>query len=156
MTTNSNRLRLRTYTSDDEAFFVGLNTDQTVRAYMDGALSTSDALSLFRRILAQPKDRWLIETIGCRPVGHAFVTRDGQDGLPEVGVMLMAEVWGQGFGTEALFALKEILYAQGMHTLVATVDEGHQASHRMLCAAGFRRQRLACDEEGPFWVYLSP
>jgi RimJ/RimL family protein N-acetyltransferase len=86
-------------------------------------------------------DHWLCLVIyekqNARPIGiTGFVL---QDGIAEVGYLLLPEFYGQQFGTESLTGVIEWAFEQHkISQFSATVTEGNIGSERVLEKCGFK------------------
>jgi RimJ/RimL family protein N-acetyltransferase len=61
----------------------------------------------------------------------------GAEGEPELAFELLRRVWGQGYATEASFAVLDWARSSGYERLWATVREWNIASRRVLAKVGF-------------------
>lgn len=61
--------------------------------------------------------------------------------LREIGFMLHPHVWGKGYASEALQGLIKAIFEnnKSLTHLMATVDEGNEASNRVIEKSGFRK-----------------
>ena len=59
--------------------------------------------------------------------------------LPEIGILVRRDYWGQGIAAEAMEAVMEYLKARGVPHLVADVDPANGASLRLMEKMGFTR-----------------
>ena len=92
------------------------------RAFMDAVIGADPATSI----------EFVIEFQG-RVIGRAGFWR-----LPEIGYLLHRDVWGQGFGSEAVAALLAHGFSHfGLSEAVADVDPDNTASLRLLAGLGF-------------------
>lgn len=66
-----------------------------------------------------------------------------------VGYMLHPSKWRQGYASEALSAVKEYAFAQGVAALYASADRQNAASIRLLERAGFQ----CIEKSGPEWTF---
>jgi RimJ/RimL family protein N-acetyltransferase len=150
------RLTLRPYQANDLEPFVALNTDLEVRRHVGGPFTPADATRRFQSFDSGSQDEAWAVTLrgGGRYIGHCWlVMRDD----PEIGFLLIPSVWRQGYGTEVAVAVLDYALTQRQYSrVVATVDADRPASIRVLERAGMRRQREQRDEQGAYFVYLSP
>ena len=72
-------------------------------------------------------------------IGYCGLVDDGPgpDGEPEVAYELLRRVWGQGYATEASWAVLDWARASGYDRLWATVWDWNTASRRVLAKLGF-------------------
>ena len=152
---DTTRLRLSAYTGQERAHFVALNTDEVVRAHMDGPLTTEQAHALFARFLPGAplaQDTWAIWWRQPRRwVGHIFATFTDK-GL-ELGFMVDPTAQGLGVATEAGAAVLSELARRGHTRVVGTVDDDHLPSIRVLEKLGFVLEAVEEDDEGPWRRY---
>jgi ribosomal-protein-alanine N-acetyltransferase len=156
------RLVLRVYQEGDFEAFAALNGRPTVRARVGGPLARVEAERLFARFRQGPA-RSGIEAWGVilkdseKYIGHAWLTATPGLRRGEVGFLISDQEWRKGYGSELARALVDYALGAGGYTCVmASVDSNHVASRRILEKLGMKRERLAYDEEGPYWVYSKP
>ncbi len=70
----------------------------------------------------------------------------GSDEEPELAYELLRRVWGQGFATEASWAVLNWARSSGFERLSATVWEWNTASRRVLAKLGFTEADRTVDE----------
>ena len=81
-----------------------------------------------------------VERKGTRDViGYCGLTDSGPEaaGEPELAFELLRRVWGQGYATEASWAVLEWARSSGIERLWATVWDWNVASRRVLAKLGF-------------------
>ena len=154
------RLCIRAYTPADAEDYVAVFTSAETMRYVDGALTQPQARRLFDEIVGRfPLRRrvhtaWAVETSAGAHVGHVALLRsEGGDEI-EIGYLLRPAHWGRGYATEIAAAV--LRYARGelgLARVIATADEGHGASRRVLEKVGMRAVRREVDESGAWWVY---
>mgnify|MGYP002035887245 CR=1 FL=1 len=152
------RLLLRPYAARDVEQFVALNSDGEVRRFIGGMITAERARALFSTFLdgSNPKGRtWAIETQeGRYYVGHAFLDVHAGDDPPEIGFILSKAHWGQGYGSEvAERILRHAFESLYCAVVVATVDEDHPASIRVLEKVGMHLESVGCDDLGRYRIY---
>jgi RimJ/RimL family protein N-acetyltransferase len=154
------RLRLRRARPDDlDALHTILSDERAMRHW-----STAPHADL------EQTRSWLADMIGAPPaqsddfiVEHQgrVIGKAGCWRLPEVGFLLAPDVWGQGFGREAMSAvIDHIFAAHAVPALHADVDPNNAASLALLVRLGFRETGRAerTFKIGEAWydsVYLS-
>ena len=81
-----------------------------------------------------------------RPVGLADLNAySPRDAHAEVGIAILAEMRGRGYGAAALARLEEIAADRlRVHTLLARVGEGNTLSQRLFLGAGYIRTATLC------------
>jgi len=137
---------------------VGLFCDVEVMRHVDGAMTPEAADALFAGILDGSRQRvfqaWLAEDAHGVVVGHAALLREGEE--IELGYVLPRAAWGQGYATEmARRVLNYALDELGRDRVIATVDEGHSGSIRVLDKIGMVALRREVDEGVAYWVYCA-
>jgi RimJ/RimL family protein N-acetyltransferase len=83
---------------------------------------------------------------GCY-VGKADAELGSNGVVTNVGYIIFAPFWAQGYATEAVRALAEAFERQGMVEQRALVTSGNDASARVLTKAGFVRTRVLPDND---------
>ena len=76
------------------------------------------------------------------------------DGDVEIGYILKEAAWGKGYATEVCRRLLRFAFEESpLEEIVATLDDAHEASKRVLEKAGFpyRGRRKAYGEDSPDW-----
>jgi RimJ/RimL family protein N-acetyltransferase len=151
------RLLLRPYRSEDVGAFVALNANGEVRRHVGGPLTRAEAMSRFRSFEdpASAGEAWAVT----RPdsgayIGHCWLSPVADTHERELGLLVSAAYWRQGYGTEIAtavldYALNQMRYGK----VVATVDTDHDASVRMLERVGMKRVRIEQDADGLYFVY---
>lgn len=157
------RLILREWKSEDQPFFVSLNTSPVVRKHMDGPMKRDDCVQFFQEIVLKNPEAFAVclknssqarDIASCEEtlIGHCFINPEAESQFPEVGFMLAREHWGKGLATELLKTLvtrAECRY-QG---LSATCDLDNESSLRVLEKCGFVVVRIV-KEESPHYAEL--
>lgn len=137
-TLKTDRLLLRRARPDDLEAFHAIFTDRETMAHW----STPPHSDL------EQSRAWLDSMINADPeTGDDFVIeKDGEMigkvgpwKLPEFGILLRRDQWGQGIATEAMEALIAYLKGRGVPHLVADVDPANTASLRLMEKLGFTR-----------------
>ena len=65
--------------------------------------------------------------------------------LPEFGILVRRDLWGQGLAVEALAAYVDYMRGRGLRHLVADVDPANAASLRLMEKLGFERSGFEAD-----------
>lgn len=155
------RLRLRAYTSADEADFLALFAQPGVLDHSSTTNNPEDSRALFHKALdfqtqppPKPFQLWKLTHRG-KMVGHAELkwTENCSDTELEVVYFLHPDHWGIGLGTEVCQALVKQARKLGVSAVIATVDTDHEASMRVLEKSGFHETELCRDAEGPYWLF---
>ena len=153
------RLRLRQYVENDLDHFLALTSDEDVRKYVGGTLSTTIATKYLDDFIHVSNGgaltTWAVESRGLSEyVGHTWIVHGGGRFQPEVGVLVARRFWGQGFGPETLRVLSAFAKkALGYVSVYATVDIANSQSFSMLQSAGFCLYKSEHDEDGQYLVY---
>lgn len=151
----SETVSLRPLAAEDEARFLRTVQDPEVTARMDGALALDLAQGLFAKILSAEAGApriWAITLPDGAYAGHAgFVA--GEFGV-ELLFVLDRPHWGRGIASEVARILAEFALGEvGLERIVATVDDDHAASIRVLEKAAFRCEQVLDDEGLAYRVY---
>ncbi len=155
----TSRLLLRPYSANDRGQFLALNCDLEVRCHMNGPLTRQTADKRFNHVLTGQTDgrgaSWAIIEKGTGAhIGHAFLELSDSHPFHELGFLFFKSFWGRGYGTETALRLVEYcLRDAGLPGLSASVDCDHAPSIRVLEKVGLKRERVAVDDHGPFFIY---
>jgi RimJ/RimL family protein N-acetyltransferase len=76
-------------------------------------------------------------------LGGAVIGKAGLWKGTEVGVLLSRQTWGRGYAAEALRAIIDRAFGQGLAEIVADVDPRNTASRRLFERLGFRQTGAA-------------
>ena len=150
------RLILRAYVPTDRVWFVQTFSDPVVMKHVGGTLTTERASALFDGICAPaPPARiyaaWCVEREE-EIVGHGALLRKAED--LELAYILSPSAWGRGYATEIARALRDYTFGPvGRTRLMATVDEDHPPSSRVLDKIGMTLLERVEDAEGPYLRY---
>jgi|GEM_PF-1441258 len=151
------RLILRQWKSEDQPFFVSLNTCPVIRRHMDGAMEHNDCVRFFQEIVLKNPEAFAVclnispqgtDVSSCEEtvIGHCFINPEAESQFPEVGYMLSREHWGKGLATELLKSL--VNYAEKKYQgLSATCDLENESSLRVLEKCGFVVVKIVREEE---------
>ena len=150
---------MRPYRESDRRQFLALNCDPQVRRYMNGALTPKAADKKFNIVLKEQVTTqvacWAI-TKKMKPayIGHAYMEPSNLHPFHELGFMFLKSFWGRGYGTETVLRLvRYYLDDASFHGLSASVDCDNSKSICLLEKTGFNRERVAMDNDGPFFIY---
>lgn len=140
-------------------------------AHVGGPLSEARTNALFTRLLAEqapfyrawrvlcPDDPVITEDPAVSDhtgaIGHVALMRHGLDAL-ELGFLVHVSHWGRGYAAEAAGAVLAHARSQPDHPrILATVDPDHTASIRVLEKIRMRRDRVAYDAAGAYYIYAA-
>ena len=150
---------MRPYRESDRRQFLALNCDPQVRRYMNGALTGKAADKKFNIVLKEQVTTqgacWAI-TKKMKPayIGHAYMEPSKLHPFHELGFLFMKPFWGLGYGSEAVMRLvRYYLDDVSFCGLSASVDCDNSKSICLLEKTGFNRERVAVDNDGPFFIY---
>jgi [ribosomal protein S5]-alanine N-acetyltransferase len=136
------RLRLRAWTREDEPTLSALYTDPEVMRYISlGDATVPGLLERYRRDQTEHGFAfWALCTKEGTVVGNVGFHVLGPTGGPELGWALAQEAWGHGYATEAAQACINALFAHTRHDrIVALVDPDNERSLRTAGRIGMRR-----------------
>ena len=141
---DTERLRLYPLTEDDLDDLVELDGEPEVRRMADPAGVIIPADREERRTYEWERHVAPGGFYGARErVGHAFVGWFQLERVPdrpdevELGYRLRRNVWGLGYATEALAAVRDCAAALGLERVYALCHPAHRTSARVLEKAGF-------------------
>jgi ribosomal-protein-alanine N-acetyltransferase len=80
-------------------------------------------------------------------IGKLDVEINSEGVATNVGYLFFSPFWGQGYATEAVTALSDHLYQEGIADQCAYVTAGNVASERVLVKSGFLRSRILRDND---------
>ncbi len=94
-------------------------------------------------MVGQWRDHYLdyVIDVDGRAVGEVQVRHCDKtmpEGALEFGIELAPEYFGKGFGTEAIIAITEMMFAQGYHRIAGDTDRENVAMQRAFEKAGWR------------------
>lgn len=143
------RLTLTTIHPADYAFVQEQFNDPAIRQQAGVSLPlTKDAVADF---VEETEDT--VQFLVCRdetPIGHVVLTElDTQASTGELGwVVIVRAEQGNGYATEAAdLCLTHAFDDRGLHKVWARVNEGNEASIRMLEKLGFQREGVLREQE---------
>ena len=137
------RLKLRRLEAGDaQTMFDSWTSDPEVPKYMTWYAHTD--VSQTERILAEwlgqygkPECyRWGIELKDSRTLIGMIDVVDYTDGIPEVGYCSAKRFWGNGYMTEALEAVKKVLFADGFDEIIVEAVNENIGSNRVIQKCG--------------------
>ena len=150
---------MRPYRESDRRQFLALNCDPQVRRYMNGALTGKAADKKFNIVLKEQVTTqgacWAI-TKKMKPayIGHAYMEPSKLHPYHELEFLFLKPFWGRGCGSEAVMRLvRYYLDDVSFCGLSASVDCDNSKSICLLETTGFNRERVAVDNDGPFFIY---
>ena len=140
------RLLLRKFRREDaEAIFQGWTGDERVAKYTSWSAHTDVGMTegYVDYILSQDTERsynWMIECEG-KPIGSINVCwLDDNAGIAGVAYCLAYDSWGNGYATEALRAVIELLFEIGYRKVIAGCDAENTGSRRVLEKVGMKQE----------------
>jgi len=141
----TNRLIFRTHEPQDEVDFIRMHTDPEVRRYVGGkAWPVEKAVARFRdSYLGNPSEIYgLWATILKEEGGYigscGLNARENDAGAASLGYYLARPYWRRGLATEACRGFVEVAFLRlRLERLQATVEQGNEASERILRRLGF-------------------
>jgi RimJ/RimL family protein N-acetyltransferase len=144
---HTERLVVRPLRSDDVPTVVAYRNDPAVARYQDWDLpfSPADGERMARFLATAPWPLYgdwyqlVIEHDGV-VVGEVGVGRTPKGLQADLGYTLARHAQGRGFATEAVGAVVDLLFAEGVHRVHATLDPDNVASARLLERLGFRHE----------------
>lgn len=156
---------LRTIEEDDLPFLRDAINDPDVRRYLPSRvpLNLDGEREFYEEVIVGDEDTLNLLIWGEDPDAESGERRAGTigvhglgsvDGSCEIGLFLVPEAWGEGFGTEASRLVTDWAFAErGRHRVVARVIDGNEASARIWDKLGFRREatfREAAFQDGEY------
>ena len=158
---NTERLRLRSLTTDDaEAVFAILGHEPTIREVSFGQPTLEAAEQwLHRRMVNQQSAGFSMWGAEEHNEDHLvglcgfFPTDDPQ--VAELGYIIHADFWGQGWATETASAAVNAMTASGRH-VVATIRPDNLASQRVAVKAGLTEVGEKTDPRGSLTIWRTP
>ena len=142
---HTGRLVVRPLRSEDVPAVVAYRNDPTVARYQDWDLPfpAADAVQMAAFVAGAPwplNGDWyqlVIEHEG-GVIGDVAVGRTVKGWQADIGYTLAGHAQGRGFATEAVGAVVDVLFTEGVHRVQATLDPENVASARLLDRLGFR------------------
>ncbi len=141
----TNRLLFRTHEPQDEADFIRMHTDPEVRRYVGGkAWPVEKAVARFRgNYLGNPSETYGLWATILKEEGRfigscGLSARESDVGAARLGYYLARPYWRRGLATEACRGFVDVAFLRlGLERLLATVEQGNEASERILRKLGF-------------------
>lgn len=142
---STERLLLRPFAVDDAPVLAAYRNDPVIARMQDWHLpyTEDDARRMIdeQQTLSWPvRGDWFqlaVDHAG-RVVGDVGVGRSADGTSATLGYTLAAAHQGSGFATEAAGAVVDVLFTEGVHRVVATIDPQNDASAMVLDRLGFR------------------
>ncbi|MDE0879236.1 MAG: GNAT family protein [Sphingomonas bacterium] len=139
------RLRLRKRVAGDAyALFATMSDPRAMHWWSRAPFDTvEDLADYFGSDQRGPWRAWTITRAGDdRAIGFVAVGEKRQDGVTEIGYLLVRDAWRQGIAREAVSAVIGHLFASGQRRVFADTDPDNAASNRLLESLGFQREGL--------------
>jgi RimJ/RimL family protein N-acetyltransferase len=144
---HTGRLVVRPLRPDDVPTVVAYRNDPAVARHQDWDLpfSAADGERLARFVATAPWPLYgdwyqlVVEHDGV-VVGDIGVGRTARGLQADLGYTLAGHAQGRGFATETVGAVVDLLFAEGVHRVHATLDPDNVASARLLERLGFRHE----------------
>ncbi len=147
------RLVLRRARPDDAEALHRLFTDEeTMRSWSttvhDTMFETQEWLRGMIEAAGPHSDDFIVEKDG------ELIGKCGLWDVPEIGMMIRREDWGQGYATEALAAYRDYIRTRGLRYMFADVDPANVGSLKALEKVGFTRSgyKEKAMRHGDRWV----
>lgn len=140
----TNRLVLRAWRDEDFEDFAAMNADPRVMEFFPAPLTREESETFFARI----RNEFQAEGFGLYAVeriadglllgytGLHRVTFDGLCGQIEIGWRLRADVWGNGYASEAALACFPLAAKLGIEEVIAFTTLSNQRSQRVMQKIG--------------------
>ena len=154
-TLETERLRLRTFSADDEDNIVALDSDPEVLRYINGGTPTprefvrSKIIPLFTTYDG-PFGFWAaIEKASDEFIGWFCLRHTDDPSEAALGYRLRRSAWGKGYATEGGRELVEIAFAAGKRSVMAGTYEHNVRSRRVMEKLGMtlrKRYRATADD----------
>ena len=139
------RLLIRAMRTDDAPALAAYRNDSETARYQDWAMpfSADDAARFVEKQMATVwplNGDWVQLAVARdgRMIGDIAVCRSSDGMQAQIGYTLAPAHRGEGFATEAVGAVIDLLFAEGVHRVWATLDPENIASARVLERLGFR------------------
>lgn len=151
------RITIRVAQPEDNEFLLRLWNDKSVR-YQTGLRGPYSA-EAFEDMVAGEHDCRLLPCRDGTPVGDVVLQQVDMDARnAELGYAIHPDEEGQGYATEAAeLALQHAFDGIGLHRVWAKVNEGNEASMRVLEKLGFEHEGVMRDElyskHGEYWDF---
>lgn len=160
---HTERLLLQQVTGNDQAFvFQGLSHPDVIPFYgvrYHSLEATKAQMDWYAKSIdADTGGPWKIinRSSGAAMGVIAYYNHQKEHRKAEVGFWLLPAYWHKGFGSEALRAVMQFCQQQkNIHRLEAFVEEGNEASSRLLRQCGFRYEGTMRDCEIKNGTFIS-
>lgn len=138
------RLRVRHFTTDDSDNFFLLNGDEDIMRFIRPVKTRGETDLFLLEILQKQKEnpavgRWAVtlKNTGEFVGSFAFIPIDGTDKM-QLGYALLKQNWGKGYATELTMAgLQYVFSKTGLTEIFAITEVPNLASQKVLVKAGF-------------------
>lgn len=135
------RLRLTPFHRDDWPFFLRLRRDPAVMRYMGEIAAEETLRTLFEQRITD--GAMIVRTAGGEPLGDIGLRISRHNPYEaDIGYALAPEAQGKGYAGEALAAVCEHAFSQGVRAINAWVLADNTGSARLLERRGFRRIQI--------------
>lgn len=142
------RLLIRGLTREDISAGIALWTDAGVTRHMGGPRDTALLQRVYEEELSRPEpprySLWpIVERETARVIGECGLLQKDVEGRPEIELvyLLVPDVWGRGYATEAAAAMRDAALAAGVTRLIALIDPANPASAAVARKIGMRLER---------------
>lgn len=139
--TQSSRIALRKICQDDAEFMIKLARDPETARYILGLITDRKGITDWINSLGDNCHEYIITLKDtCTPIGECGLTLLGDSA--EIGIMLLPGYWNKGYGTEAIYALKDKAGELGVRELSAMTDAENAALIHILSKLGFEKTAI--------------
>lgn len=154
---DTERLRVRHLSNDDEALFCRLYTDADTMRFIGEPLSPERVARNFRKAVACCHDdprghvyMTILEKPALRPIGIcALIRADARGSRAEVGMMLVSTARRQGYSTECLGGwVSRVQLVFPIDEVWVQYSPGHSAAERLVVSLGFLPQADVVSGDG--------
>jgi [ribosomal protein S5]-alanine N-acetyltransferase len=159
---STDRLKVRTYTTEDHELFFALNGNALVMQYIRAAKNREESKAYLQEnisfYLEHPgMGRWAVfeKTSGGFVGSFAVLPIPEVENNIQIGYALLPEHWGKGYASE--LTKQGIQYAFGMFgidDLFAITESPNIASQKVLMRAGFKEQRRMMENGKELILYI--
>ena len=139
--TQSSQIALRKICPDDAEFMIKLARDPETARYIPGLIADRKEITDWINSLGDNSHEYIITLKDtCTPIGECGLTILGDSA--EIGIMLLPGYWNKGYGTEAIYALKDKAGELGVRELSAMTDAENAALIHILSKLGFEKTAI--------------